>query len=874
MNSLVKNNRSNSAKATFDKLAPVKAEPPQQQQNASKQPSQLKRTERPWKSRHVRTFIRDFQEIKHIPWYCYVCRANCKNEDLFTRHLEQHGSEFRFIRQVDDSILEEAMFQIRLDYRPDFAKTLVYVKNVSPHPVVLLTMAYLHLPNGQLMTLFESETRVPWAASTTFSLNSSMLSELERNFALILVGRTNSKTEVLEQHYVQVSELSHFLREQLELKKPPIRCSALNCYPVPLVIRELHKSNFSPNSKSAGAKSLLDRLAKYKNDGLSPDNYVEHLNLLNQIEDYHLQVEYSKYIIKKATLVPGISEKFYRLTIDQFAVAPTLLDEECGVKVIIPSEFEPRCFPGTIHKINEDYMVIHMNCPPDPAPTYMVVFELNRLTFQLEYFALSLMDPVGIEKLLFPKPPVEKKIKYDSFEWFSNFVAKNDEQMSAVRNIVNRTAFPAPYILFGPPGTGKTSTIVEAVIQIWKLQPTANVLVSAPSNFACEEFTKRLLEFIPATDVFRFLSKSCEKNILNMDQAVVDISNISSGTYAIPSWHDVYNSRIVVATTTMCGRLAQAKIDPHHFKYIFIDEAGSNKEVSALVPIAGIGTNGKEVTASVVLSGDPKQLGPLVTHKYLHGTVQEVSMLERLMNYSVYVKDPKTMEYNPFVITKLLNNFRSNKYIIEFSSCAFYGGVLRPRGPPFATDWAIGWPVLPRKKCPLFFHSTRGITEKDAHSSSLYNRQEANQVVSYIKTILSEQINGRSVGQADIGVISPYTKQVQYIKALCKDNNWDQVEVGSTEQFQGREKPVILISTVRSETATVGFLKNEKRLNVAITRARALMIIVGNPDTLQRDVTWYSMLRFCVDYGAFTGSEFKLVPPYKQATGEDKGEDC
>ncbi|XP_062534150.1 protein split ends-like [Armigeres subalbatus] len=101
---------------------------------------------------------------------------------------------------------------------------------------------------------------------------------------------------------------------------------------------------------------------------------------------------------------------------------------------------------------------------------------------------------------------MEKKIIYESFQWFNKYVAINHEQLSAVRNIVNRTSFPAPYILFGPPGTGKTSTIVEAVLQIWKLQPKANVLVPAASNFACDEFTTRLLEFIPATDVFRFVS--------------------------------------------------------------------------------------------------------------------------------------------------------------------------------------------------------------------------------------------------------------------------------------------------------------------------------------------------------------------------------
>lgn len=451
-----------------------------------------------------------------------------------------------------------------------------------------------------------------------------------------------------------------------------------------------------------------------------------------------------------------------------------------------------------------------------------------------------------------------------SFQWFNKYVATNHEQLSAVRNIVNRTSFPAPYILFGPPGTGKTSTIVEAVLQIWKLQPKANVLVSAASNFACDEFTTRLLEFIPATDVFRFVSKACERNIANMNEAIIDISNLSSGTYTVPTWHDIYNSRIVVATITMCGRLAQAKIDPHHFSYIFIDEAGSAKEISTLIPIIGIGTNKKEAIASVILSGDPKQLGPVVRYEYLRDTVQGISMLERLMNHSIYMKDPSTGQYNQIVITKLLDNYRSQQRMLEFSNYAFYDGELRARGSAFATEWAIGWSELPRGRTPFFFHALRGQTEKDAHSSSLYNRQEADQIISYIKIILSGKINGRVIRQNDIGVISPYTKQVHYIKSMINNNEWDQLEVGTTEQYQGREKSVILISTVRSGTSTVGFLSNEKRLNVAITRARGLMIIVGNPDTLQKDVYWYSLLKLCVDYGSYKGENFKLVPPYMQ----------
>ncbi|XP_062538012.1 uncharacterized protein LOC134206329 [Armigeres subalbatus] len=175
--------------------------------------------------------------------------------------------------------------------------------------------------------------RLSWGTVSKFCFDSCLLSELDRSYGLILVGLADSKTEILELYHLQVTVLSHFVEEQLILKKPMIHCPPLNQYPVPM----------------------------------------------------------------------------------------------------------------------------------------------------------------------------EKKIIYESFQWFNKYVATNHEQLSAVRNIVNRTSFPVPYILFGPPGTGKTSTIVEAVLQIWKLQPKANVLVSAASNFACDEFTTRLLEFIPVTDVFRFV---------------------------------------------------------------------------------------------------------------------------------------------------------------------------------------------------------------------------------------------------------------------------------------------------------------------------------------------------------------------------------
>ena len=183
-------------------------------------------------------------------------------------------------------------------------------------------------------------------------------------------------------------------------------------------------------------------------------------------------------------------------------------------------------------------------------------------------------------------------------------------------------------------------------------------------------------------------------------------------------------------------------------------------------------------------------------------------------------------------------------------------------------------------------------------------------VISYVANLLED--SNIFVRGEEIGIITPYQKQVSKIKTaleiagcllfqLCdltfyvlffyissstvslspslggkrgKKNgrgaDYTNVQVGSCEQFQGKECRVIIISTVRSgmehlksdENFNLGFVKNPKRLNVAVTRAKALLIIVGNPHVLQRDVCWRKMLQFCVDNKAYTGDfdAYMIVP--------------
>lgn len=431
-----------------------------------------------------------------------------------------------------------------------------------------------------------------------------------------------------------------------------------------------------------------------------------------------------------------------------------------------------------------------------------------------------------------------------SFEWFRESVASNAEQRTAIENIVNCTSYPAPYILYGPPGTGKTTTIVEAIYQIHKLKPNSNILVATASNFAANEIVDRLLKVIPSNDIFRFFSKSCERMQNEIDADVLVTSNFHSGTYSNPHYEDIYLSRVVVCTLTTAGRLAQANVSDKYFDYIFIDECGSAKEVSALVAIVGIGAKEKDINALVVLAGDPKQLGPVVKFDYLKDTSQYMSMLERMMNHEFYRRDC-CGRYNPLIITQLRDNFRSHEAILHFSNEMFYDNQLRAKAPEEVANWALGYCRLPNRLFPIMFHPINGHMKTDSSSTSFLNEEEANQIIYYIQDMLQKGVKGQHVKQSDIGVLSPYARQVIYLRSLCDEHGWNEIEIGSTEQYQGREKLIMLISTVRSRCPTVGFLANPQRLNVALTRARALLIVVGNPTTLERNYHWKRFIEYC-----------------------------
>lgn len=263
------------------------------------------------------------------------------------------------------------------------------------------------------------------------------------------------------------------------------------------------------------------------------------------------------------------------------------------------------------------------------------------------------------------------------------------------------------------------------------------------------------------------------------------------------------------------------------------------------------------------------QLGPIVHCKFAEIFGMGKSLLERLMETELYKPGPITNLYNEAVITKLLNNYRSHKDILHSANELFYNGELIPKAGPEITDIALKWFLLPNSLVPIIFHSVEGQTKREANSFSLYNQKEVSQVIFYVREIIKNGINGIGIPVSEIGVISPYRRQCQELRQNFKRFGWKDIEVGSVEQFQGQEKKVIILSTVRSFTKSIGFLDNPKRLNVSITRAKSLLIIVGNPFTLQLDRNWYHLIKFCKENRACAGPIFDLRPPKGEHVDEN-----
>ncbi|XP_037676848.1 RNA helicase Mov10l1-like [Choloepus didactylus] len=437
----------------------------------------------------------------------------------------------------------------------------------------------------------------------------------------------------------------------------------------------------------------------------------------------------------------------------------------------------------------------------------------------------------------------------------------NENQRSAVRRIRNGECRPMPYILFGPPGTGKTVTLIEAILQVHTALPKSRILICAPSNSATDLICLRLHEtkvLTPGTMVRVNATCRCKKTINDIIKPYCqDGEDLQKASHF----------KIIVATCSTAGLFYQLGIRSGHFTHLFVDEAGQACEPECLIPLGLISST----RGQIVLAGDPMQLGPVVKSRLATAYGLNVSMLERLMSRPAYQRDENAFgdsgAYNPLVVTKLVKNYRSHSTLLALPSKLFYHEELEVCADPKIVNSLLGWEKLPRKGFPLIFHGVKGNEMHEGKSPSWFNPTEAIQVLHYC--CLLTKCSSSKVSVKDIGVITPYRKQVEKIRILLQNVDLTDIKVGSVEEFQGQEYMAIIISTVRSSDGhfqdvrcMLGFLASSKRFNVAITRTKALLIVVGNPHVLVRESCFGALLKYSITNGVYIGCD---LPPELQS---------
>jgi hypothetical protein len=290
------------------------------------------------------------------------------------------------------------------------------------------------------------------------------------------------------------------------------------------------------------------------------------------------------------------------------------------------------------------------------------------------------------------------------------------------------------------PGTGKTVTIVEAIRQLLRQNPTARILACAPSNSAADLIAEKLVGVLSPDELFRFYAPSRQKEATS--SMLKDHTYQSQGTYSVPLMSRMTRFKVIVSTCVSASVFHGIGMLRGHFGYIFVDEAGQATEPEVMI---GVKTMADSSTR-VILSGDHKQLGPIIRSDIARKLELETSYLERLMSRDGYeeaanfgIRFLNSTRISRTIrslfrssVVKLVKNFRSHEAILKFPNESFYRGDLQASAPRKVIDSFINRPILPNRRFPILFHGIVGKDDREASSPSFFNIDEVTQVKDYV----------------------------------------------------------------------------------------------------------------------------------------------
>lgn len=612
--------------------------------------------------------------------------------------------------------------------------------------------------------------------------------------------------------------------------------------------------------------------------------------LQNQFELLQKEYNYEKEAYKKQTeqvgiwkkkqqglcWYPVITEKSYFNSLNQFVVEVVRTDDK-----EIEHSFEygrPVCFfrvggEGSIHYFNwsvqisyvqDDKMVVILPNPEaliefQHANTFGVQLYFDETSYKAMFAAItSVMNAKNNrlahlrDVLLGKNAAIERHLMPIRFPWL------NSTQEEAVNKVLRAKDVA---VVHGPPGTGKTTTLEEAICET--LQRENQVLVCAQSNTALDWIAEKLVDrgisvlrignptrvndkMLSFTYERRFEAHPDYTELWSIRKAIRDMQRsmrrknqderetirnrmsrlrFRATELELAIDASLFDQARVVASTLIGA--SNRVLESHRFTSLFIDESAQALEAACWVAI--------NKADRVVFAGDHFQLPPTI--KCLEAAKGGLS--ETLMQ--------KVATRKPLAVSLLKIQYRMHDDIMGFPSAWFYNDEL------IAAAEVKNRGIL-AYDTPLVWINTDDSDSSEAQlegSLSKINKTEANVLIEtlheYIEKIGKERILDEKI---DFGLISPYKAQIQYIRSLIKKDGYFKpfkklITVHTVDGFQGQERDVIVISLVRSNNeGQIGFLQDLRRMNVAITRARMKLIILGNASTL----TKHSFYKQLFDY--------------------------
>eukprot|EP00892_Ulva_mutabilis_P007975 jgi/Ulvmu1/554/UM001_0562.1 len=449
-------------------------------------------------------------------------------------------------------------------------------------------------------------------------------------------------------------------------------------------------------------------------------------------------------------------------------------------------------------------------------------------------------------------------------------VELNAEQRRAVSAMCTVATGSKPLVLFGPPGTGKTVTLVEMVLHLMRSDGN-RILVSAPQNFTCDTFCERLLAAgVPQANILRVIDPRWPASRVSETVMQCTLVDRNWAAFKLPTHAQLRAARIVIVTCTACALLMRYRghllRPPVPFTHALLDEAGQLPLTEALLPLLLLPRG--PAGGAACLAGDPRQLGAQLRSPVATAGGLAESLLERLIAY--YRGLPSSDAARGVLCTVLVCNYRSHEHLLRLPSRMFYGSALRACAPDAETVLPA-WSLLSNDdgvERHTMLVPVHGEQLRLDESPALYNTQEAQAVTGLVNSLIQDQVRAPAgsepVRPEHIGVICMSRAQAICVRNLLRQDSLHGVNVGTVDDFQGQEMRIIFITTVLTQpevassgtgenAAVVGFFNNPKRFNVAITRAKALLVIVGHPDMLKSDRQWGHLWRFCKSRRAIVG---------------------